>query len=104
MTQPAAIEAYHYLVSGRVQQVYFRRSTVEEARRLGITGWVRNLPDGRVEATAYGSATALKIFDTWLQTGPAMARVEKVEVKPVNADQPPGSFAVKPAPPPQAES
>ncbi|MGB7216765.1 MAG: acylphosphatase, partial [Gammaproteobacteria bacterium] len=42
-------KAVRYLVSGRVQGVYFRGSTLDEARRLGLSGWARNLPDGRVE-------------------------------------------------------
>ncbi len=58
----------HLLVSGRVQGVAFRAYTVDEARRLGVRGWVRNLADGRVEALV-----------AWCRRGPPAARVEGVE-------------------------
>ncbi|MBT8447221.1 MAG: acylphosphatase [Gammaproteobacteria bacterium] len=70
----------HYIIAGRVQGVWYRASARQEAQRLGITGWVRNLPDGRVEALATGSAPALARFEAWLARGPSRARVEEVTV------------------------
>ena len=93
--------ARHYLVTGKVQRVYFRQSTLTEAEKLGITGWVRNLPDGRVEASAFGSTQALEKFEAWLQVGPKMANVKKVETagQPASAlDSPPVSFTLQPTP------
>jgi len=68
----------HFKVSGRVQAVGFRASACYEARRLGLTGWVRNLPDGDVEAFACGSAEGLEAFERWLWRGPRSARVTAV--------------------------
>ncbi|MBI3897804.1 MAG: acylphosphatase [Gammaproteobacteria bacterium] len=70
----------HYYVSGRVQGVYYRASACDEARRLGLTGWVRNLDDGRVEALACGDASTLAEFERWLWKGPSAARVEQVAI------------------------
>ncbi len=67
-----------YLVSGRVQGVYFRQTARAEACRLGLAGWVRNLADGRVEALARGEASALAAFERWLTQGPPRARVTEV--------------------------
>jgi acylphosphatase len=71
----------HCRVSGRVQGVYFRASTQETARGLGLAGWVRNLPDGRVELVAEGAPEAVDRLVTWLQEGPPAARVERVDVE-----------------------
>ena len=68
------------LISGRVQGVCFRAYARDEARRLGLTGWVRNLPDGRVEALAQGAPAELRTFQAWCQHGPSHARVREVEV------------------------
>lgn len=68
-----------YLVSGRVQGVFFRAGTQQAAQRLGLTGWVRNLPDGRVELIACGDDAALRQLEAWLHEGPPHARVENVE-------------------------
>jgi acylphosphatase len=69
----------HLLVSGLVQGVAFRASTVDEARRLGLAGWVRNLPDGRVEAEAEGQRDRLEALVRWCHRGPPAARVDRVE-------------------------
>ena len=71
-------KAWHALVSGRVQGVYYRQSTREQAQRLGLAGWVRNLPDGRVELVAEGEAEALQQLADWLAQGPSEARVSAV--------------------------
>ena len=64
---------------GRVQGVWFRDSTRREAERLGITGHAVNLPNGNVEVLASGSPAALVELASWLQKGPPMASVSKVE-------------------------
>jgi acylphosphatase len=69
------------LVSGIVQGVNFRYSTYEEARRLGVSGWVRNLPDGRVEVLAEGDRRALEALVDWCRRGPPHASVEAVEAR-----------------------
>ena len=68
----------HCYVSGRVHGVWFRASTQEKAKELGLTGWVRNLPDGRVETIASGEKTQLMPFFEWLKQGPPMAKVTDV--------------------------
>lgn len=67
-----------YLVSGRVQGVYFRGATQLVARRLHLCGWARNLSDGRVEVIACGESTSLKELEHWLWQGPPHARVDDV--------------------------
>ncbi len=73
----------HFIVSGRVQGVFFRAATRREAKRLGISGWVSNLPDGRVAGRAQGADAALDQFERWLQQGPQMAEVANVEIEEV---------------------
>ena len=65
----------HCIISGKVQGVWFRASTKEEADRLSLTGWVRNLPDGRVEVLACGDVEKIKTLQTWLKHGPLLAKV-----------------------------
>ena len=67
-----------FWVSGRVQGVCFRASTQSRAVFIGLTGWVRNLPDGRVEAVACGDEQQLVDFERWLHRGPELARVDSV--------------------------
>ncbi len=73
-----AVKRVHLLISGRVQGVYYRATAREVARRLGLTGWVRNMPDGRVEAVAEGEEEKLREFIHWCNQGPPAARVEAV--------------------------
>ena len=83
-----AVVARRALVSGRVQGVGFRYSCVEEARAIGVVGWVRNLPDGRVEAHVEGEQDRVAELLAWLHEGPAFAdvtRVEITEVEPMGA-------------------
>jgi acylphosphatase len=68
------------IVSGRVQGVFFRDSTRREAERLGVTGWVRNRPDGTVEAVFEGDDDAVRRAVDFVRDGPPHARVEDVEV------------------------
>lgn len=69
-----------YRVKGRVQGVGFRQFTALRARELGLVGWVRNLPDGSVEAEAQGEEKALADFEKLLRRGPQLARVDLLEV------------------------
>ena len=70
----------HLLISGRVQGVGFRYSMLAEARRLGVTGWVRNRRDGTVEAVVDGDPAAVAAMVKWANTGPPGARVAGVAV------------------------
>jgi acylphosphatase len=67
------------LVSGRVQDVFFRDSTRREAGRVGVAGWVRNLPDGRVEAVFEGGEDAVERMVAWCREGPDSADVADIE-------------------------
>lgn len=73
----------HCFVSGRVQGVFFRQSTQAQANSYGLTGWARNLQDGRVEVMVFGSQQQLESFKQWLNTGPPMAQVIDVESEEV---------------------
>lgn len=68
------------LISGRVQGVFFRAHTRRKAHELGLTGFVRNLPDGRVEAVFEGDQELIEKMIAWCHRGPSGARVEAVEV------------------------
>ena len=69
-----------FLVTGRVQGVSFRQFTIDEARALGVRGWVRNLPDGRVEAEAEGERAAVEALLRACRRGPPPAQVDDLEV------------------------
>lgn len=73
----------HVFVSGMVQGVSFRYYTLQAAAHLSITGWVRNLPDGRVEAVFEGEQGDVDRMLAWCHEGPRSARVEHVEILPV---------------------
>lgn len=70
----------HVFISGKVQGVYFRVYTRDEATRLGLTGWVRNRRDGRVEAVFEGEESAVEEMLSRCRKGPPASRVDKVEV------------------------
>ena len=72
-------QAKRYVVSGRVQGVGFRYFVQRQAEALGLAGWVRNLPDGRVEAFIEGLPAQLAQIETLLREGPSQSRVESVE-------------------------
>jgi acylphosphatase len=80
---------YHVLISGRVQGVCFRGNAVRAARSLDVTGWVRNLPDGRVEVVFEGEVNNAEAMLAWCRTGTTPARVDHVEVVEETAE---GSF------------
>jgi acylphosphatase len=82
-------ETRKWLISGRVQGVFFRESTRGEAEPLGLDGHAINLPDGRVEVVAAGDASALDRLEAWLRDGPPAARVDRVEQ--VEAPEPPSA-------------
>lgn len=69
------------VVSGLVQGVNFRRHTQQVARQLGVYGWVRNLPDGRVEGCFEGAAAAVAALVDWCRSGPPAGRVDTIEVR-----------------------
>lgn len=71
-------QGLHCFVSGKVQGVWFRASTREQAVHLGLTGWAKNLADGRVEVTAFGEKHKLDQLFQWLKRGPVMAKVTDV--------------------------
>jgi acylphosphatase len=82
------------LVSGHVQGVYFRASTRERAQSLGVTGYARNLRDGRVEVLACGPDEAVAALCTWLSDGPPGARVSEVCCETCAAAAAPPSFQI----------
>lgn len=84
-----------FLVRGRVQGVGFRWFTLRAARGLGVTGFVRNLPDGAVEVVASGADAALKALGARLAHGPPGADVHRVDHEELAADQPFSSFEVR---------
>lgn len=71
----------HIVLSGRVQGVSFRESTLAQATRLGLAGWVRNRLNGSVEVMIEGNLSSLQDFLRWAEAGPALAKVEQMEVR-----------------------
>jgi acylphosphatase len=74
-------ERAHVYVSGDVQGVFFRDSTRQKAEQLGLSGWVKNLPDGRVEALFEGPSKRVREMVRWCEQGPPHAGVEDVDVE-----------------------
>ncbi len=74
-----ALKQLQLTVRGRVQGVYFRASAQREARRLGLSGWVRNRSDGSMEILAEGEELSIRELHSWAQKGPSAARVDKVD-------------------------
>jgi acylphosphatase len=73
-----AYKTIHAIIEGRVQGVYFRDCTRQEAQRLGLVGWVRNLPDGSVEALISGESGKVAKMVAWLDRGSPMSIVSRV--------------------------
>ncbi len=76
-------------VTGRVQGVFFRAATQREAKRLGLGGYVRNLPDGRVDVLACGAKPLVEELCAWLSKGPPQAQVSNVSCELADDDPPP---------------
>jgi acylphosphatase len=76
-----ALKQVQLTVRGRVQGVFFRASAQREARRLGVTGFARNRPDGTVEIVAEGDEEVIRDFIGWANKGPSAARVDNVDVR-----------------------
>ena len=86
-------QAVRCVVAGRVQGVYYRAATAEQAARLQLDGWVKNLGDGTVEVVAAGDPAAIAALTCWLWNGPPAARVDAVHVEEWTSNVPRG-FAV----------
>jgi len=82
-------------VSGRVQGVFYRASAAERASMLGVTGYAKNLPDGRVEVLACGEEAAVKELCGWLWQGPPNAKVERVEIGDAEIGEMPVQFKTR---------
>jgi len=80
-------------VTGKVQGVWFRRATQEQALKLGLTGYAKNLPDGRVEVLMCGSSDNIKVLSQWLWHGPENARVTHVELEVLDQVAVPDHFS-----------
>ena len=87
--------AIRCVVSGRVQGVYYRAATAEQARRLQLDGWVKNLADGSVEVVAAGENGGVAALAGWLWQGPPAARVEAVHVEEWTDEVPTGFSVVR---------
>jgi acylphosphatase len=77
--QNSDLQRAHVLVSGQVQGVFFRDSTRQKAEALGLAGWVKNTPDGQVEALFEGPSERVKEMVRWCEEGPQRASVENVD-------------------------
>ncbi len=84
--EDTVIRAYRWVISGRVQGVGFRWFVLRTAQRLGVTGWARNLWDGRVEVMGQGTLPMLHDFQKGLHEGPPLSHVEKVEKSEVTSE------------------
>jgi acylphosphatase len=83
------------LVAGRVQGVYYRASTQQQAMKLGVAGYAKNLPDGRVEVLAVGEPEEVDALVKWLWTGSPASQVIAVEVEPVDIGEAPTQFLTR---------
>lgn len=88
-------QAVHAWVSGKVQGVYYRASTAKKAKALSLTGWVKNLADGRVELFAQGPESQVEKLLIWCEQGPVLARVARVDAESADLDQHLSSFEVR---------
>lgn len=83
----STIIARRCFVSGRVQGVFYRASTRQQAVALGLSGYARNLPDGRVEVLAVGESAAVRALIDWLAQGPPAAQVAAVDVREIQLEE-----------------
>ena len=84
-----------FQISGLVQGVFFRASTLKKAQQYGLTGWVKNLPDGRVEVIANGADGDLEKLYIWLKHGPPMANVTDVSMIEVTSEKRLSQFEIR---------
>jgi acylphosphatase len=85
------------IIHGKVQGVYYRASAQNEALKLKLHGWVRNLAGGEVEALVSGPPDAVDAFIDWARQGPPAARVDRIEIAAADAPEP-GLFFLRPTP------
>jgi acylphosphatase len=94
--EPASpVARVHLRIEGRVQGVFFRASTVQQAQRLGLTGWVRNSPDGSVEVLAEGPYATVESLVAWCRQGPPGAKVTNVDLRWEQPRQEFSTFSIK---------
>ena len=91
----AGVVCKHLWISGRVQGVGFRAGAQHHAQRLGLNGWARNLPDGRVEALVWGDSQAVEQMVAWCRRGPSHAHVTDVQVVEGQPDRAGEGFGVR---------
>ena len=85
----------HLIIEGKVQGVFFRASAKEQADRLNLAGWVRNLPEGSVEVQVEGTQDNLDDFLDWCRKGPPNAAVKNIELKYLHPSGDLDSFDIK---------
>lgn len=85
----------HLFISGRVQGVFYRATTLQEARARGLSGWVRNLHDGRVEAMVQGPREKVESLIQWCYKGPSGASVSGIDVEYGDPDDTLGEFDIR---------
>ncbi len=83
------------LIKGKVQGVFFRKSAAEKANEIGLTGFVKNLPDGNVYAEAQGTEGQLEDFANWCKRGPERARVDDVVIEERRLQETETTFSVQ---------
>ena len=81
------MSAARFIVSGQVQGVWFRASARDQAQAVGLRGYAKNLPDGRVEVLAVGDAAGIDTLAAWLRQGPELAHVEDLERLDAHEDE-----------------
>jgi len=89
------VKAFHLLVHGRVQGVWFRASTQEMARQLKLKGWVRNTPDGYVEIHIQGEDSSIDQMLAWCNQGPPGARVDRIDISEVSPNKEYKAFDIR---------
>lgn len=89
------MKSMHVIVEGWVQGVFFRDYTRSQAQQYGLTGWVRNMTDGRVETLLHGKDASLLAMIDWLKIGSPLSEVTKISSKETVLDSPPSSFEIR---------
>lgn len=89
------MKSLHIIVEGWVQGVFFRDYTRSQAQQYGLTGWVRNLPDGSVETLIHGKDANLSAMIDWLSMGSPLSQVTKISSREAHLTTPPSTFEIK---------